>query len=150
MEQGPREKITLKLPEGAIGIRHASCPNGCNLMDPEVKIHDLASIKVRYALEGNEGVAHLDPLYGRFESVHEWDPALGSIVEFACPHCGVSLRSEEDTCQTCAAPLFAIHLKSGIVEGCLRRGCLYHKMTIVDSDALMTRLFEKNQLDNYL
>jgi hypothetical protein len=150
MKEGPRERVTLKLPGGAIGIRNATCPNGCDLMDPEVKIHDLPSIKVRYTLEGEEGVAHLDPLYGRFESVHDWDPALGSIVEFACPHCGISLRSEDETCQTCSAPLFAIQLKSGIVEGCLRRGCLYHKMTIVDSDALMTRLFDENQLDNYL
>jgi len=150
MRSKPQDKVTLQLPEGVIGVRHATCPKGCDLMDPSQPIHDLPSIRVRYALGGKEGLAHLDPLYGRFESIHEWDPALGSIVEFSCPSCGASLRSEEGTCQICAGPLFALHLMSGIVEGCLRRGCLYHKMTIIDSDALMERLFTDNHLDNYL
>ena len=150
MKPKPREKVTLQLPEGVIGVRHASCPKGCDLMDPSQPIHGLPSIKVRYTLEGREGIARLDPLYGRFETVHEWDPAVGSIVEFSCPSCGASLRSEEGTCQICAGPLFVLHLRSGIVEGCLRRGCLYHKMTIVDTDALMQRLFADYHLDNYL
>jgi len=119
-------------------------------MDPSTNIHDLPSIKVQYSFEGREGIAHLDPLYGRFESMHEWDPALGTVVGFSCPKCGISLHSEEGTCQICAAPLFSLQLSSGIIEGCLRRGCLYHKMTIVDSDALMERLFGQDQLNKYL
>lgn len=150
MSQKPHEKVTLQLPGGVIGVRNATCPKGCDLMDTETKIHDLPSIKVKYSLEGREGIAHLDPLYGRFESIHEWDPALGTVVEFSCPGCGTSLHSDEGTCQICAAPLFSIQLSSGIVEGCLRRGCLYHKMTIVDTDALMGRLFGQDQLDKYL
>ncbi len=150
MSRKQHEKVTLQLPEGVIGIRHASCPNGCNLMDRSNPIHDLPSIQVRYSVEGKEGIVHLDPLYGRFENMHEWDPPAGAVVTFSCPACGVSLRSEEETCQVCAGPLFCLHLKSGIVEGCLRRGCVYHKMRIVDTDALMERLFNEKQLDSYL
>lgn len=150
MAEVPREKVILRLPEGALGVRHASCPKGCDLMDPEAPIHDLPSIRVEVRAEGRKGTVHLDPLYGRFESIHDWEPPLGSIVEFACPACGESLQSDEGTCQICAAPLFALHLKSGIVEGCLRRGCLYHRMTVVGSDELMQRLFDERAQDSYL
>ena len=150
MSRKQQEQVTLQLPEGVIGIRHASCPNGCDLMDRSKPIHDLPSIKVRYSVEGKEGIVNLDPLYGRFENVHDWDPPAGAVVEFTCSTCGVSLHSEEGTCQICAGPLFVLQLKSGIVEGCLRRNCIYHKMTIVDTNALMERLFNEKQLDSYL
>ncbi len=146
----PREKVTLHLPEGVIGIRSASCSKGCSLMDQTTSIHNMPSIKVNYAVEGKDGVLHLDPLYGRFDSVHEWDPPDGAIAEFSCPSCAVSLRSDEGTCQACGGPMFALQLPSGIVEGCLRHGCLYHKMTIVDSDALMEDLFRQHHLDTWL
>ena len=146
----PRDKVTLHLPEGVIGIRNATCPNGCSLMDPTTTIHNLPSIKVQYSVDDKTGILQLDPLYGRFDSVHEWDPPSGSVVEFSCTNCGVSLRSEEGTCQACDSPMFALQLPSGIVEGCLRRGCLYHKMTIVDSDALMEDLFRQHHLDTWL
>ncbi|MBD3161703.1 MAG: hypothetical protein GF346_05550 [Candidatus Eisenbacteria bacterium] len=150
MARQEKEKVTLQIEEGTLGIRNATCPNGCDLMDPGVLIHDLPSIRVAYEAEGKKGSVHLDPLYGRFESVHDWDPPLGEIVEFLCPRCGESLRSDEGTCRICAAPLFALQLKSGIVEGCLRRGCLYHRMTIVGSDELMQRLFDDRSQDSYL
>jgi hypothetical protein len=119
-------------------------------MDPEVTIHDLPSIKVRCVSEGREGVLNLDPVYGRFDNIQDWDPPKGTIVEFQCSSCGVSLKSEEETCQACGAPLFTLQLPSGIVEGCLRRGCLYHRLTIVDSDQLLEKLFEQHHLDSYL
>lgn len=150
MPREPREKLVLQLPEGTVGIRHARCPKGCDLMDPSVLIHDLASIRVHYTLQGKEGTIHLDPLYGLFDNISDWDLPAGSVVEFSCPTCGISLRSEEGTCQTCAGPLFALHLPSGIVEGCLRKGCHHHRLTIVDNGALMERLFSQNQLDAYL
>jgi hypothetical protein len=145
-----QEKISLQLPEGVIGIRNAKCPQGCSLMDPEVKIHDLPSIKVRFKAEDHEGILRLDPVYGRFDNIQDWDPPKGTIVEFHCDRCGVSLQSEDDKCQACGAPLFTLQLSSGIVEGCLRRGCLYHRLTIVDSDQLLVNLFEQHHLDTYL
>lgn len=150
MRKEPKEKLTLKLPEGTIGVRHAACPGGCDMMDASVPIHGLPSIRVRYSIEEKEGILHLDPLYGSFENIHEWDPPAGAIAEFGCPSCGCSLRVPDETCQLCAGPLFALRLPSGIVEGCLRRGCHYHRMTIVDVQALMERLFSQHALDSYL
>jgi hypothetical protein len=149
MKREPREEVTLQIGEGEIGIRHAKCPNGCDLMDPAKLIHDLPSIKLQYTAEGRVGVVHLDPLYGRFDNIHDMEPPPGTVSEFTCPSCGVSLRTEE-SCQLCAGPLFELQLPSGIVEGCLRNGCQYHRMTIVDNDTLMLRLFTQSQLDAYL
>jgi len=150
MPREPHEKVTLSVEEGVIGIRHASCPKGCNLMDPTVLIHGLPSIRLGFSYEGRQGVVRLDPLYGRFENILDWDLPVGSTVEFSCPGCGESLRVQNETCQACAGPLFALHLPSGIVEGCLRNGCHYHKLTIVDNGSLMDRLFSNHHLDSYL
>jgi hypothetical protein len=149
MKQERHEEVTLRLESGVIGIRHAKCPSGCDLMDPSTLIHDLPAIKVSYEAEGREGIAYLDPVYGRFDNIHEWEPADGTVVEFSCSSCGGSLRGEE-TCQTCAGPLFELQLPRGIVEGCQRKGCRYHRLTIVDTDTLMARLFTDNDLDSYL
>ncbi|MBM3286674.1 MAG: hypothetical protein FJY88_04905 [Candidatus Eisenbacteria bacterium] len=113
-------------------------------------IHDLPSIRVRYDVAGKGGIIHLDPLYGRFDNLGEGEIPAGAMVEFSCPSCSVSLRAPEGTCETCAGNLFAIHLPGGIVEGCLRRGCHYHRMTIVDDGSLMDRLFSEHGRDSYL
>ncbi|MGD8394800.1 MAG: hypothetical protein PVF43_04925 [Candidatus Eiseniibacteriota bacterium] len=144
------EKIELRLPEGVVGIRNAKCPKGCSLMDPDHPIHGLPSIKVMARGGEREGLVHLDPVYGRFDNVGDWDPPKGTIVEFECPSCGTSLGSDEAHCQACGGPMFQLQLPSGIVEGCLRRGCLYHRLTIVDSDALLQGLFEDHHFDAYL
>jgi len=150
MTKSSHQQMMLKLPDGAIVIRHACCPNGCNLMDQTTQIHGLPSICVRYLVDGRSGLAHLDPLYGRFDNMHDWEPPAGTVVEFSCPTCNVSLRSRDESCRICSAPMFTIVLTSGQVEGCLRQGCHYHSMTIVDHDALMQRLFVQHQLDAYL
>ena len=73
------------------------------------------------------------------------------IVKMSCPECGVDLQDPTDTCNLCSAPMFVFHLpKGGVVEGCLRKGCVYHKMKIVDAESLLGRMFENSTLESYL
>jgi hypothetical protein len=47
--------------------------------------------------------------------------------------------------------MFVFNLpKGGIIEGCLKNGCVYHKMKIIDAEQLVARSFENSTLESYL
>lgn len=144
-------RIEIEVPRGKVIVRHASCPNGCDLMDPEVKIHDHPSIHLVYSYEGVEGHIHLDPVYGMYENVLDREIPNGIILKFHCPGCNVSLTDPDTTCSKCSAPMFALHLpEGGSVEACQRNGCSGHRMRIVTGEQMMQRLFDDVGMDSYL
>lgn len=135
------EKIVVQVPAASLRVEEALCPKGCDLMDPAVKIHGHSSIALRFAFDDEQGTIHLDPNYGTFDNVSDAEIPKGKVVEFSCPHCGVSLRDEGELCRTCSSPMFALHLpKGGLLEGCLKSGCFYHTLRIVDLDAHFLRV----------
>ena len=146
-----KEKIEVTIPSKAIRIQNANCPRGCSLMDDEVKIDGHPSILVKAKHMQNEGIIHLDPVYGSFHNISDLELNPEEVFEFFCPHCGVSLTDEGQTCHACSAPMFALHLPhGGIIEACLRNGCLEHSLKLVNGEELLRRLFEDQTLDAYL
>ena len=144
-------KVEFQVPRGKLIVRHAKCPNGCDLMDEDVQIHGHPSIQVRLSFAGGEGQINLDPVYGKYENIAEAEVPDGTIVELACPGCGVSLKDAELKCSTCSAPTFALHLPGGgVVEGCLRMGCPAHSMRIVTGEQVMQRIFDETGMDAFL
>lgn len=124
-------------------IQTAHCPNGCDLMCEKVKIRDLNSICVKIHYKDQEGFIYLDPEFGSYEHISELDVPDGEIVRFSCPHCGVSLVDETETCRTCSAPVFTLVLPNeGEVSGCLRKGCFDHTLKIESFEALQLRIDE--------
>src|SRR6056297_908592 len=77
-----------------VDVQHAHCPKGCNLMNDEVKINGMDSIMVDLKWKDKEGKIYLDPEYGSYKHKSEVDVPDGEVVEFFCPHCGVSLTEE--------------------------------------------------------
>jgi hypothetical protein len=151
MPNRKRERIEIEIPSKAIRVKHASCRNGHSLMDSQHKINGYPSAKVILKFGDHEGPIYLDPIYGSFKNIPEVDVPENAIVEFSCPECHVSLTAEDRFCEVCSAPLFAIHLPNGgIIEGCLRNGCRFHNMRLIDGDALLKRLDEEDALDSYL
>ncbi len=149
-----REKIQIEveLPSQVLHVQHARCPNGHLLQDNTMKIHDHPAIRVRVDHQKKSGELYLDPVYGSYDNIEKGiELPDGAIVEMFCPHCSISLKDPEETCQLCSAPLFIFHLPgNGIVEGCMRKGCLYHKMKIIDAGEQLGRLFENNTLESFL
>ncbi len=144
-------RIEIEVPEGKIVVRHAHCPTGCDLMDPDVTIHDHASIHVAFEIEGQKGRIHLDPVYGSHDNISAPEVSKGSVVHFSCPHCGVSLEEEDAICADCSAPMFMLHLPGGnFVEACERNGCGRHRLRIVSGEQMMQRLFDDIGQDSYL
>jgi hypothetical protein len=127
-----------------VDIQNAHCPNGCNLMSEEEKINGLKTIAVKIRWGKKEGMIYLDPEFGSYEHISEIEIPSGEVVEFYCPHCGVSLQHEHDLCPSCSAPTFAIELPGeGQIIGCLRKGCFEHTLKIESFAAMQLRMEEK-------
>jgi len=152
MTEKEKLQIEVEVPSKKIHAEHVYCPNGHALCDPQTKIHGYPSIKIKVKYKGEEGFLYMDPIYGSFDNIEEGiSLPKGAVVEFFCPECGVSLKEEDETCRLCSSPLYIFNLpKGGIIEGCLKNGCMYHKMKIIDSEQQIGRLFENDTLESFL
>jgi hypothetical protein len=149
-----KEKIQVEVEVSgkSINVQHAFCHNGHSLIDDSVKINDFPSIKVKVKANNEEGLLYIDPVYGSFNNIEKGiNISKGTLVELFCPECGESLTDENEICQLCSSPMFVFHLpKESIIEGCLKMGCMYHKLKIVDGEHQMMRLFENSTLESFL
>jgi two-component system, NtrC family, sensor kinase len=128
----------LKLsPQGTVQVKKATCSKRHLLIDPSVKIGSLPSIKVRVRVDGQEGIMHLDPVYGRHAHITSIPIAAGKEMAVQCPECGVSLLDPQVHCPKCSAPTFWIEIQGqGKWESCSRRGCDWQRWEAVDSDGM--------------
>lgn len=150
-ERADNEAIIISVPPKTIRLRHVACPKGCNLIDSSVRIKENPSIAVAVDYSGKKGPLYLDPRYGSFENKYTFEIPDGAVVRFYCPRCGTDLSNPEETCALCSAPMFNLHLpRGGLLEGCLRKGCVGHRLKIVDLDEQFLRLFNEGILDSYL
>jgi hypothetical protein len=145
-----KEKIEIEvdISKHPLYVQHPTCSKGHSLSCETVKIHDYPSIKVKARYNDNEGFIYIDPIYGSFDNIIEgMHVPEGELLELFCPECGESLTSQGETCQVCLSPMFVFHLpNNGIVEGCLKKGCMFHKLKIVDGEEQVARLFEERML----
>ena len=151
MPKKKHDKIEIEVPRGRIVIRHACCPQGCDLMDPETPIHEHPSIHMAYEFEGRKGSVHVDPIYGSHDNIYDVEIPKGTIAEFLCPKCGATLTDPDANCSDCSAPMFILHLpEGGSVEACRRIGCFNHGLRIVTGEEMMQRLFDDLGMDSFL
>ena len=153
MAKKEKLQIEVEVSSKKLNVKHATCPKGHQLCcDENIKIHGHPAIKVKVRYKGKEGLLYLDPIYGSYDNIFKGiKMPKGAVAEFFCPECGISLRDPHETCQLCSSPMFIFHLpKGGIVEGCLKRGCVFHKMKIVDAEQQIARSFENSTLESFL
>jgi hypothetical protein len=142
-----KERITLEVPARALHIEHARCSHGHSLMDPEVPINGLPSIKVIIQYGAIRGAVHLDPVYGSFHNLFDVDIPEGVVVEMFCPTCGTSLRYDKERCDYCFSPEFALYLPNGgLLVGCLKCGCHQHKLTLVNVHEQLGMVHGRDQI----
>jgi len=152
MAKKEKIQIEVEVSSKALEVKHVTCPNGHALFDEQVKFEGHPSIKVKVKLKDQAGYLYLDPIYGSYNKIEEGIKIPDDAVcEFFCPECDVSLTEQHETCQSCSSPLFVFHLPNhSIVEGCLKKGCTFHKIKIVDADSQIGRMFENDTLESYL
>jgi len=140
-EKGGRINISTDLiklsPYGITHIKKATCPKRHDLMDNEVKIDGMPSIKLKVSSNGYSGFINLDPVYGR--NHHKIPVSLEKLdinskdLKVVCPQCEISLIDPSKKCPDCNSPVYSIEVPSqGNVEGCLSKNCDWQKWDAVD------------------
>jgi two-component system NtrC family sensor kinase len=110
-------------PIGHEPIRKASCPRGCDLIEPTLKIRGLPAVRVIKLCRGREIVVDLDPVYGRAGHVTAGTFEAGTVASYFCSRCRASLQQSRP-CGACGAGTFAVETAPGdLVFWCARKGC---------------------------
>jgi len=125
--------ISLRSTE-ILQIKRALCRKRHDLVDRKVQIDGKPAISMRYRKKEQTGLIHLNPMYGSTGHRLNDMPPLGKDVDLQCPHCSASLLAEGESCPQCGDPIYAFEVPlKGIVQGCLREGCGWHRWEQVDS-----------------
>ncbi len=124
-------------PYGTAQIKKAECPKRHNLLDSEVRIDGIPSIKVKARFNGEESLVHLDPVYGKIRNIYESNYKEKTNSQYLCPECNTSLLLEKKSCPKCSSPVIGIEVPGqGVYEVCLRKGCPYERWDYVDTSGL--------------
>ena len=121
-------------PTGTLQIKRALCRKRHDLVDRKVQIDAKPAISMRYRKKKQTGLIYLNPMYGSNEHLLGDMPAIEEGVDLMCPDCSVSLIAEGETCPKCGAPIYAFEVPlKGLVQGCLKKGCGWHRWEQADS-----------------
>ena len=111
-------------PSGHEPIRRAGCREGCDLLDPVVRVGGLRAIRVIRTHGRREWGYRLDPIYGRSKHVSDETAEEGLVTGVACPHCRTTLVEADGVCDACGAPTFAVLGPADEpIRWCTRTGC---------------------------
>jgi len=96
---GQRNKGTKETSEEKVRyvVTEAYCPDGCNIIDKEHKIHGVPGLRIRFKRPGMEGEFALSAIEGDFDKII-LSGALEDGVkdELYCSHCGVMFKKLVD------------------------------------------------------
>ena len=110
-------------PYGLKPIKAALCPKGHNMMDDEIKIDGLPSIRLKATAGGNEGFIHIDPVYGRNKNHYGIRIKDKTIIDVSCQKCNISLMDKKKLCPKCGAPVYRLDIPDkGYYEACVTKG----------------------------
>lgn len=130
------KKISLS-PFGIAQIKKALCPKHHSLMDNDFKIDGLPSIKVKVVSNGNEGIIHLDPVYGKHKNDYNLNFKVDKKTKFLCHECNTSLVLEDKSCPKCGSPILKFEVSGqGFYEVCSSENSNWEKWEFVDAAGL--------------
>ena len=92
-------------------VDKAFCPNGCNLIDPEVEINGFPGLRIRFERPGAEGEFVISAIEGDFDKeILRGELVNGVKDELFCPHCGIPFEKLVN-CNCCSgAEMVAVGL----------------------------------------
>jgi len=121
-------------PTGTLQIKRALCRKRHDLVDRKIQIDGKPAISMRYKKKKETGLIHLNPMYGSNQHKLNGMPDFDKEVELMCPDCSASLIADGEFCPDCGSPIYAFEVPlKGLVQGCLKEGCGWHRWEQVDS-----------------
>ena len=120
-------------PHGIAQIKGAVCPKRHDLIDNEVKINGMPTIKVKVISNGNEGYINFDPIYGKHRHHYGIEIKHGTDVQVSCPKCIISLIEKDASCPECNSKVYEFEVPpQGMFRGCTNPECDWEKWEAVD------------------
>jgi signal transduction histidine kinase len=120
-------------PRGITQIKNAVCGKTHSLMDAEHKVGGFSSIKMKIKSGTNEGVLHLDPVYGNHRHYFGISVDKNSQLGLSCPTCDISLIERNTKCPECGGPVYKIQVvNQGFVAGCASFNDNWQKWDLID------------------
>ena len=120
-------------PHGIAQIKSAVCPKRHDLIDNEVKISGMPTIKVKVISNGNEGYINFDPIYGKHRHHYGIEIKHGKDVQVSCPKCIISLIEKDASCPECNSKVYEFEVPpQGMFRGCTNPECDWEKWEAVD------------------
>lgn len=121
-------------PIGIAQIKKATCPKRHSLIDNDFRIDGLPSLKVKVISGSKEGIAHLDPVYGKHRNHFDLGFKIEKDTKFVCPECNNSIVEQEKLCPICDSPILSFEISGqGIYEVCASENSNWEKWDYVDS-----------------
>ncbi|MCC6398264.1 MAG: HAMP domain-containing protein [Bacteroidetes bacterium] len=122
---------------GMAQVKKAACPKRHSLIDQNMRIEGLASVRVKMRVASEEGFLYIDPLYGRRRDQTSFPVAAGVLRQLSCTECAASLHEPDVVCPLCGAPAFAVEVPTqGKREACTRQGCDWQRWEAMDTGGL--------------
>ncbi|OQX88965.1 two-component sensor histidine kinase [candidate division KSB1 bacterium 4484_87] len=132
-------KISIKTahvrlsPYGKVQIKQALCPKGHDLMDAQMRIDGLPSIKLKIKINGKESFVYLDPIYGRNHCRSEIPLKNNTPIEILCPKCDISLIDKDEECPKCGMPIYLLEIPGkGQLRGCFTDDCQWQHWDYIE------------------
>ena len=126
-------KLISLSPHGIAQIKNAVCPKRHDLIDNEVKINGMPTIKVKVISNGNEGYINFDPIYGKHRHNYGIEIKQGKDVQVSCPKCIISLIAKDSSCPKCDSKVYEFEVPpQGMFWGCTNPECDWEKWEAVD------------------
>jgi two-component system NtrC family sensor kinase len=130
------KQISLS-PFGVAQIKKAACPKRHSLIDNDFKIDGMPALKVKVVSNGNEGIVHLDPVYGKHRNHFDLGFNIDKNTKFVCPDCNSSIVEQDKLCPKCGSPVLAFEISGqGVYEVCSSESSNWEKWDFVDSAGL--------------
>jgi two-component system NtrC family sensor kinase len=131
---GVSSKVISLSPDGTLQIKRALCRKRHDLIDRKVQIDGKPAISMRFRKGKQSGLIYLDPMYGSTDHQLDGMPELKDGFDLMCPDCSASLIADGETCPQCGSPIYVFEVPlKGLVQGCLKKGCGWHRWEQADS-----------------
>jgi signal transduction histidine kinase len=114
-------------------IKNAVCSKRHSLVDDEIKIDGMPTIKLKITSDDNEGFFNIDPIYGKNRNQYSIKLQAAIKVQLSCPKCNVSLVEKDALCPKCKSIVYSFEVPpQGMFEGCVNPDCDWQQWSSID------------------
>lgn len=126
-------KMISLSPHGTLQIKNAICSKRHSLMDEEIKVDGMPTIKLKINQNDKEGFVNIDPIYGKSRNNYSFEIKNPKQTQIACPKCNISLVVKDKYCPKCNSTIFSFEVPpQGMFEGCINPNCNWERWESID------------------